>query len=84
MFQAVYMCVFSERYTTAVTWVETNTSPISGRTISLFCNVTLLDAEDPGFGLKYDWFRDDTPLVDRDTYFGLDTIQINITVSSKL
>ena len=62
--------------------MEPNTSPISGATISLFCNVTVLNDDDPESRLKYAWFRDDTPLTHRDTYFGLNTEQINITVSS--
>ena len=64
--------------------MEPNISPLSGTTISLFCNVTVLDVDNTEFGLKYDWFRDDTPLMDKHTYFGLDTDQINITVSSNM
>ena len=82
MYTPVYTYIFSEMYTTDVTLMEPNTSPISGATISLFCNVTVLNSDDPESRLKYDWFRDDTPPTHRDTYFGLDTEQIDITVSS--
>ena len=82
MFTPVNTYLFSVKYAIIVTLMEPNTSPISGATLSRFCNVTVLNDDDPESRLKYAWFRDDTPLTHRDTYFGLDTEQINITVSS--
>ena len=72
----------SERYATTVTKVESNVPPISGISISFFCNVTISSRDDLEADFNYIWFRDDVQLLGEDKYSGIGSDHMNITVST--
>ena len=61
-----------------------NVPPISGKTISLFCNMTALIDDHTEAALEYVWIRDDITLMAEDKYMGLGTDRINVTVSTRV
>ena len=73
---------FSGRYCTMVTLIDTHVPPISGTSVSLFCNVTVFGNDDTAADLNYIWFRDDIRILREDKYSGLGSDQITITVST--
>ena len=62
--------------------MESSEPPISGKPLSIFCNVTVLDNDNPGASLTFKWLKDGVTLTDEYRYIGLGSDQINLTVST--
>ena len=80
----IFITLLPVGHAAAQTHVELNVPPISGKTISLFCNMTALIDDHTEAALEYVWIRDDITLMAEDKYMGLGTDRINVTVSTRV